>query len=421
VSRDATAIRQEMLDAIAIATRANVSFYGVDARGLGAGLDEAIDISALPDDPGLNNVAASIQDEVRRAQDSLRVMSDETGGFAVVNQNDLNKAFARIIEENSTYYLLGYYPTDDRRDGRFRNVQVRVMRPGLTVHARKGYTAPKGKAPASTAAAEADASPAMRDALNSPLPSTGVRFDASAAAFMGKGSKASVFVVLDIDPESAAFVEKNGTFNDDFEVVMLAIDEKAKLQSGTRDQPSLNLSARTHEAVSRAGFRVTRRFEVPPGRYQIRVGVREGNKGGIGSLTFDMSGFTLATTSAYNAPTANPDPAFKDVLPTPPTALREFAAGDTLAVFTEVYDNLRAPAHRVSIKTVVRSDDGRVVFTNEDERKSEELGGRTGGYGHVKQIPLQGLAPGRYVLQVEARTLLSNGGTATREVEFRIR
>jgi VWFA-related protein len=432
-SRDAVTIRQEMQDAIATATRANVSFYGVDARGLGAGLDEAIEISALPDDPGFNAGIVSIQDEVRRAQDSLRVMSDETGGFAVVNQNDLNKSFARIIEENSTYYLLGYYPTDDRRDGRFRNVQVRVTRPGLTVHARRGYTAPKGKAPASASPLEADASPALREALNSPLPSTGVRFDASAAAFMGKGSKTSVFVVLQIDPASTAFVQKDGRFNDDFEVVMLAIDEKAKLQSATRDLPELNLSPRTHAPVSRVGFRVTRRFEVPPGRYQIRVAVREVNRGGVGSLVFDMdvpdfskgplqmSGLALASSIVENAPTANPDPMFNDVLPAPPTPERVFAPGDVLAVFAEVYDNLRTPAHRVSITTTVRSDDGRVVFTNEDERKSEELGGKTGGYGHVREIPLKGFAPGRYVLRVEARTLLSNGGTAVREVEFRIR
>ena len=68
------------------------------------------------------------------------------------------------------------------------------------------------------------------------------------------------------------------------------------------------------------------------------------------------------------------------------------------------------------------SDTGTVVFSNETERKSEELkGAKGGGYGHTVTIPLKGLAPGRYVLRVEARTLLADGGTAMREVEFRIR
>ena len=59
-----------MQDAIAAATRANVSFYGVDARGVGAGLDEAIEISGMPDE---TNDSTAIRNEVRRAQDSLRI------------------------------------------------------------------------------------------------------------------------------------------------------------------------------------------------------------------------------------------------------------------------------------------------------------------------------------------------------------
>ena len=115
------------------ANRAGVSFYGVDARGLGAGLDEAIDIGGVPaDDPTFMSPTSMIQNEVRRAQDSLRVMSEETGGFAIINQNDLNAAFQRIVEDNSSYYVLGYYPSNDKRDGRFRKVEVRVTRPGVT-------------------------------------------------------------------------------------------------------------------------------------------------------------------------------------------------------------------------------------------------------------------------------------------------
>ena len=72
--------------------------------------------------------------EVRLGQDSLRVMADETGGFAVVNNNDFNGTFRRIVDDNSSYYVLGYYPTNDKRDGRFRKIEVKLAnRPGLTV------------------------------------------------------------------------------------------------------------------------------------------------------------------------------------------------------------------------------------------------------------------------------------------------
>ena len=141
-NRYASELRDEMMSAIAAATRANVSFYGIDPRGLTTLGDEGIDITSVPDDPTLGLGMASLSDELRRSQDTLRAISEETGGFAAVNRNDFREAFGRIIQDNSGYYLLGYYSSDTRRDGRFRNVQVRVKRPGLTVRARKGYVAP---------------------------------------------------------------------------------------------------------------------------------------------------------------------------------------------------------------------------------------------------------------------------------------
>ena len=109
------------------------------------------------------------------------------------------------------------------------------------------------------------------------------------------------------------------------------------------------------------------------------------------------------------------------MLPAPPTTIRDFPRGDTLALFTEVYDNQTKVAHRVAIKTSVIADDGKVVYTAGDERKSDELQGAKGGYGYSAAIETKGLAPGRYVLRVEAETLLTDGGKAKREVEFRVR
>ena len=140
---------------------------------MGAGLDEAIDVSLDADFQAESGMSA-VMNETRRAQDFLRTMSSETGGFAVVNQNDLNDAFGKIIQENSSYYLLGYYPTNDKRDGKFRKVLVRVKRPGLQVKYRQGYTAPKGKpATRETTPTAKAAPPDLRAALESPLPVSG--------------------------------------------------------------------------------------------------------------------------------------------------------------------------------------------------------------------------------------------------------
>jgi hypothetical protein len=79
-------------------------------------------------------------DYVRSSQDSLRVLADETGGLAVVNQNDFTKALKRIDAETSDYYVLGYYSTNPDPLKRTRKVEVKVTKPELNVISRTSYT-----------------------------------------------------------------------------------------------------------------------------------------------------------------------------------------------------------------------------------------------------------------------------------------
>ena len=71
------------------------------------------------------------------SQDSLRTLAEETGGYAAVNSNNVTTALNRIVRLNSTYYVLGYYPKDARRDGRFHKIEVRVKRPGFAFGAKR--------------------------------------------------------------------------------------------------------------------------------------------------------------------------------------------------------------------------------------------------------------------------------------------
>jgi VWFA-related protein len=430
-NRYASEILQDTQEAIAAATRANVSFYAVDPRGLGGISQEAIEAPALPADPSIISQTA-LNQELLQSQDSLRTIAGETGGFAAVNRNDFSTSFARIVEDNSSYYVLGYYSTDTRRDGRFRKIDVRVMKPDLQVRSRKGYVAARGRPP-SVRPANADTSAQLRAALESPVPISGLGISVFAAPLKGSGNKASLALALEVDAAKLRFTRKDGVFAEDVEVAILALDDRGEVRDGGRDLVNLRLRPETHALVSTRGVRIMRRLEVPPGRYQLRVGVRAIGSGAVGSVLTDldvpdfsksslsMSGLVLTSASASQIPTANPDPDFKAVLPGSPVATREFPQNDTLVVFAEVYDHLTKTPHRVAIKSAVLADSGTVVFQSEGERRSEELKGASGGYGHTATIPLTGIAPGRYVLRVEARTLLADGASAAREVEFRIK
>ena len=115
---------------IAAATRANVSIYGIDVRGLGAGGDDPSRSSRFPMIRRSVSPRARCKTSCASGQDSLRVLADETGGFAAVNTNDIAGAFQRLVDDNSSYYVLGYYPANERRDGRFRKIEVRGQSSG---------------------------------------------------------------------------------------------------------------------------------------------------------------------------------------------------------------------------------------------------------------------------------------------------
>jgi VWFA-related protein len=110
------------------ANRANVTMYTIDPRGLvGMGdIDEQVDPQQW-------------NEYVRKSQDSLRVIAEETGGVAIVNQNDFSKALKRIDAETSDYYVLGFYSKNPDATKRRRQIEVKVARKGAQIWSRKEY------------------------------------------------------------------------------------------------------------------------------------------------------------------------------------------------------------------------------------------------------------------------------------------
>jgi VWFA-related protein len=125
---DADLVR-ELAEVTRTANRANATLYTIDPRGLIAGpeIDQQLD-------------PAEFSEHVRKTQDSLRVLADETGGIAVVNQNDFDKALKRIDAETSDYYMIGYTSSNPDPLKRTRKIEVRVSRPGMRVISRTSYS-----------------------------------------------------------------------------------------------------------------------------------------------------------------------------------------------------------------------------------------------------------------------------------------
>jgi VWFA-related protein len=130
-------------EAIATLRRTNVVLYAIDPRGLASAEGAAIETGA--GDAGGFSISEASKG-LSSARSNLRHLAEETGGFAAINGNNLDRAADRVGEELSSYYLLGFTPLPQQCDGSFKRIRVRVHRPHLRVTARAGYVC--GIAPA---------------------------------------------------------------------------------------------------------------------------------------------------------------------------------------------------------------------------------------------------------------------------------
>lgn len=434
----ASSILDEIRETLAATARSNVSIYAVDARGLTSLGDESIAVGSFanndsggtapdgsavspPRDVGTNG----LMNDLRLSQDSLRALSEDTGGFAAVNSNDFRSAFDRIVKDNSSYYVLAYYPPNPKRDGKFHRIQVKVNRPGLTVRSRRGYASPRGNPP--KPAKTGGMSEGMYETINSPIPVSGLTLRAFAAPFKGTAPNASVLVGLEISGRGVTL-----DANSKVEISYMAIDAKSKVWGARTDAITLNLKPETKARVEQTGFRLLNRIDLPAGRYQLRLAARDTVKELAGSVIYDLdvpdfykepialSGLSMTSLAGASMLTARPDEQLKGVLPAPPVGLRAFPQNDEIALFAELYDNSGSSPHKVDITATVITDDGKVLFKYDEARDSSELQGAKGGYGFATRIPLSDMAPGFYVLRVEGRSRLGNSPSAAREIQFRV-
>ena len=422
---------EDLHKAVTAATRNNVAIYPIDPRGLTAdgGLGESE--TGVSADPG-ERVTASITG--MEARQSLRALAQATGGFAVVNTNSFESAWDRIVRENSSYYVLGFSSTNERRDGRFRRLQVRVKRPGVQVRGRNGYVAPlRNERPAPPQPVPANMSAGLAAALRSPLAVTGLPLRVFAAPYKGEGREATVAIAVEVDASKLNLEKQGEVYAGALEVSFSSIDTRSKIFPGQTFTSKLSLKPDTYARALQGGLRVLTGTRLAPGRYQLRVAASNRSTAS-GSVIYDltvpdfgkepltMSGVSLTSVVSAEALTVTSQNPLADALPGPMTSTRDFAAGDTLGLYTEVYEGSGSNSpHTVDLTAELRGEDGRVLVRRTEQRSSKELLGKSGGYGFAATLPLTDVAAGTYIIHVEARSNAGARPAVSREILIRIR
>ena len=211
---------------------------------------------------------------------SLRTLAESTDGLAIVDSNNLAGGMKRIVDDLSSYYLLGYY-SSGKLDGRFHSISVRVKRPGIQVRARRGYLAATPAAIAATAragaAAPADPAAAAKaaeahaiEAAIAPLAGYArevplrLQIAAGWPAPTGANASPSIWVVGEIGGPAAI----GDAWADSFDATAtLMTTGDATVASGRATVPRGSRTFRIALAPSAA---------IEPGEFVLRVGARAG-------------------------------------------------------------------------------------------------------------------------------------------------
>ena len=424
--------------AIASLMRANVSLYAVDPRGLSSAEGQLLEAPLYTPTPAFNQ--SSVQTEYADSIRMLRDAAESTGGFAAVDGNDVRPAFARIIEESSEYYVLGYISPKPPKPGEFRRISVRVSRPEVRVVARKGHAgaavSSPPAAPVETAAdpvatampgrgrgsridvpsPDAPGRPAggllpeLSLLLASPLPRAGLPLRVQAVAFKGDARKRAVQLVIEVGGQPLSFQQRGGRFEERLDVALVTVDDRARAANGTSTTIDLRLPAADFERVRRTGVRWLSRLDLPAGRYQIRVAARALRSGLTGMVThtidvprfapeqLGLSGITITSLPAVLSVTRG-DAWLQGVLTTPPSAARSFVAGDRLVAALEAYVPASARSG-IDVSAHVAWADRSRSHAAKRVIDPQPAGPRTEAIAFP--VDTGALAPGRYVLHITA-------------------
>jgi VWFA-related protein len=378
----------QMRDVWDAANRNNAAIYSLDPRGL-AGSEFGIE-----DNISMRTDAKYLQ----ASQDSLRTLSGETDGRAILNSNDLLKGLTQVVRDSSAYYLIGYNSSQAPDDGKFHEIKVRVKRSSVDVRARKGYWAPtKEDTARAVAGPKPEAPKAVQQALAS-IATPGGRSGAGSRyvnTWIGtsRAENGKTRVTFVWEPAPAAPGIQRDTPG---RVSLLAANAEGNLVFRGRvpDAAAASTVPTTGGSAGAASGPQRVVFDAPPGKLELRISVENARGGDV--LDNEIRDVTvpdltspdpaLSTPRVFRARTARDFQMTSRDPDAVPVAAREFLRTDRLLIRFDVY-GAEAPA---------------ALLLNRNGGKMAELpvAPATTGGTHQIDFGLGGIAPGEYLIEI---------------------
>jgi VWFA-related protein len=397
----------ELRAAINAAIRGNVAIYPVDSRGLQAVVPGGDATRASGRGVGLfsgQNVQQQFS-SLAAQQDTLVTLASDTGGRAFTDSNDFGEAFARAQRDLSAYYLIGYSSTNGTKDGRYRRIQVRVTRKGLRVEARAGYYADRDFSHTNARDREAQ----LDDELNSAVSSTDLPVVVGAGWFRQAADRFYVPIALAV-PGSSVPVAASAA-NATLDVRGIVRDEQGRTVGRIKDTLTIPASGATNLAGKQILYQSG--VALPPGRFSVKVVVRENTSGTIGSFEapivvpqlrdnmMKISSVVFSTQlqpAGAKTPTGNP--LVRDGVQMLPNLTRVVSRDQNAYFYFELYDPaLAEAAPQVRTSLAFYRGNVKVFETPVVDRDAIDDPARKAVVFQF-QVPATALPPGTYTCQV---------------------
>ena len=269
-------------------TRAGVVVYSLETRGLTAQLQTRGLMAASTRRPGMTDAKTyskifSMERQGEEAtRDAMHALAADTGGFLVLNRNDLHAGLKRMLDDTETYYVLAYEPTNTKRDGAFRRIEVRL--PGLRdvkVRARAGYFAPGDRRASSPSRTSKKPKDRPSESGEAPLPAIPVHLSADFVS-LDRGVS-EVVVSGHVDATRLPFVRQGDHYKTAIEMVAAVHDQAGAVVTTLEPQRlALDMTEAQRERLSKEGIPYQKTAALPPGRYEVRLTVRAAGAGAVG-------------------------------------------------------------------------------------------------------------------------------------------
>ncbi len=245
----------------------------------------SVDIGGLRTQAGsLEQVSGEAKDihAIRTGHTTLALFSKETGGQTFININDLDRPLEDLLRMTNTYYIVGYYPEDMTKEGKFRKIKISTKRPVVHLSYRKGYHEPKPYSEYSLLEKRLQ----IVEYIVKDIRSDEIPFESCVSVFPGKQGVCRIPVFFKFAGKQ--LLEKNRKISH-LEIFGYAITSKGIFKDFFHQDLKLSLEKKNRKKLEACGVKHYDMCLLPPGDYTIRLIVRDADTGDIGSRFHEIS------------------------------------------------------------------------------------------------------------------------------------